>query len=304
MLKLSYLMSVNSMIDNKTFSDVFTTDFFPKDIRLMVWNILAPVWIRQSIYEDIPRELLATNCRIRKIIQTIRIHNPDVLCILESQPSLIKQIVETLNIKNDDDKNTDPEYVIMYSVHNKDNYFSEWSDADDLMFPEYRKEENGMCLIIKKDSNINITDLAEHVWESGNVNMTFKMNGVKIFLAHLDAQDNRSQTTQLSSLLDHHDIILGDFNSEMKEVQKILSSKNIEYFSALDMNEKLLITCADSWISQFIDNILVLRNSAELIRIHNKKYVHKNILSDSIELIQDIGSDHVPVITVIRQTNQ
>ncbi|VBB18463.1 endonuclease/exonuclease/phosphatase family protein [Yasminevirus sp. GU-2018] len=268
---------------------------------VMTWNILAPVWIRKSVYYCIPDNLLNTENRINKIASHITKTNPDILCLQEVQPSTLNILVEKLNNR----------YKVEGTCYNKDHYFAHWlEDKDDAYCPDSLKEQNGVALLTRDDFTGDIKTITPHEWDTGNVNMTFKLNDAHVFLCHLDAQDDADSSKELQTILQSVDVVLGDFNIVSSKLKTILDDNAINtktnYSTAIDL-ESDVITCADTYISEFLDNVVVLsrdesskdNNKVSLTRVSNISVRHTNYVKDSVTLFESVGSDHLPIVCML-----
>ena len=251
--------------------------------KLLTWNILAPVWIREALYPNINKKYLDVSYRIDCLSEYLINESADIVILQEIQPTMLQDIINRVKI-----------YDVHLTVFNNGKYFSDWYNSDDLLYTEFKKEENGMALLIKKTVKMNVSDCQAHEWQSGNVNFSFKINDVSLFTCHLDVGDINVTSDQFLYICNNYQVIVGDLNLEAKQCRQILGDN---YHSALELSDKI-VTCADGRIIKQLDNI-ISKNQA--IDIDSGKVPLIQLSSNytvtecTNYLMKKYGSDHLPV---------
>lgn len=281
-------------------------------VKLLTWNVLAPVWIRSSLYPGVDEKLLDTSYRVSQIARHLAMYNADIVILQEIQCTFLDQII----------KESGDIYKVYDCRFNLETYFADWLNAKDLVFPESREQFNGMALLVNKSFSGKISNFRVHPWESGNVNFSFDLGKtdpswtygkleegtcgkMSVFACHLDVGNIKTTMDQLSFLCKNKfHIIAGDLNLDAKCCKEVTSDP---YDTVLPLDDKH-ITCADGRIVKQYDNILVLKDSGVKIG----KIINANGKSDTLGtiytcdtsrdvttytnyLLKHYGSDHLPI---------
>jgi endonuclease/exonuclease/phosphatase family metal-dependent hydrolase len=252
-------------------------------MKIITWNILAGEFVKKSYYKNFNFELVTNrNKRINKIIENINMINPDLI--------LLQEVMYA-------------EYEYLKKKYNSQYKFT---NLCRINWDYSKKSESGNIIIYRKKIfkvKMFETNIIYDTKVFGqNIVLTYKTNknrkkpvDIQIINIHLDdiySQKRNAQINIIRKLIEEYNleycIVGGDFNQEFNKNSKLYMINNFT-----TQNTFLSTYYVESNIN--IDNIL----TKGFGKCENKEYINVDTMSKN-EIMENIGSDHIPVIIKIK----
>ena len=176
-----------------------------KNLTILSWNILAPVWCAPEWFLHVDLAALATSTRMEMISSLINASNADIIILCEVQDT--PDALGAMRIKSAE------YYDFYYTPHNADLWV-------DCLVGDMTPQSNGNAILLQRGTPIATHSHVQLSSDGNRVAVVETCDGLRIFATHLETEFAATRAAQVEVLLRLYppvegrlDIWGGDFNA-------------------------------------------------------------------------------------------
>lgn len=269
-------------------------------MKILSWNVLSSFWINKSNseYKNMSNTDLDSKIRIKKAVNNILKHDPDIILLQEVDQTEYNYLKMHLSSNG---------YFISRLINHSKRHWKKY------ILDKRAYEPNGNIIAAKNNIN-NINNkmgiYSVKLSSNGNYCAVLRIKNVGWFASvHLDDLSKKLRNKQISTLIKWLDkkldsqeniVIGGDLNAKPDEYLHTILNKN--GFTKAEIARNSINYSYALQPTGLYDYIYVKHqqpNSEIKMQIDDKMINRTNNVPNNVETIRKYGSDHYPIIAVI-----